>query len=200
MREIEVEGVEGLRHSEQSAGKDPNLENLQTELAAMQARVTELEHRLRLINQGRTSRVRALFSRLRPGASRERAQAAAEELQALGPDEVYYGSRGVRAADQEPLGPLHAVLLLGGLTEPELDSALRALARDGAADGEPLVVTDCDALRMLDRAGYLYEYIPPREDWEQRLGRDGDDYDDFLHRRLASIAGLYGLAGVPPIG
>ena len=112
----------------------------------------------------------------------------------------YWGSRGVRETDPGRSGPLRAVMLLGGLTEPQLDSALRELALNGAAEDEPLVITDCDALRTLDRAGYLYEYIPPREDWENHLRRDGDDYDRFVRRRLASIAGMYGLATVPSIG
>lgn len=110
----------------------------------------------------------------------------------------YWGSRGVRETDPDRSGPLRAVMLLGGLTEPQLDSALRELALNGAADDEPLVITDCDALRTLDGFGYLYEYIPPREDWEGRLGRDGNEYDDFVGRRLVSIAGMYGVAGVPP--
>jgi hypothetical protein len=88
-------------------------------------------------------------------------------------------------------------MLLGGLTEPQLDSALRELALNVADEDEPLVITDCDALRTLDSAGYLYEYIPAREDWERHLGRDPDDYDRFVRRRLASIAGMYGLAAVP---
>jgi hypothetical protein len=250
MRETEVEGV---HHSGKSAEKDPKLEDLQrqvdtareglelrtAELEAAQARLTELEQRLRLIYQSRPyrfawriwrmrARTRASLARLRPRASQEQAGTGAREIQALAPDEVpyaagyaevtkqplsngqggqiaraqearpgfYYGSRGIRETDQEQSGPLRAVLLLGGLTEPQLDSALRALALDGPADGEPLVITDCDALRTLDSAGYLYEYIPPREDWE-RLGRDGGDYDVFVRRRLALIAGTYGLPGIP---
>jgi len=169
------------------------------------------------------TRTRALVSRRRPRAPRElidaqptaeelEGQATAEELEALAPEEppyrpgdaaqnaeplLYYGSRGVRTTDQEPSGSLHAVLLMGGVTESQLERALRPLAVEDALDGEPLVITDCDALKTLDSAGHLYEYIPPRQDWERHLGRNGDDYDDFVRRRLASIAGMYGLAGVP---
>jgi hypothetical protein len=250
MREIEVEGH---HHSGKTVAKDPNLENLQrkvdaareglelrtAELEAAQARLTELEQRLRLVYQSRPyrfawriwrvrARTRASLSRLRRRASQQ-PETSLGEMQALAPDEVayaagytevtkqslsnghggqttaaeearpafYYGSRGLRATDQERPGPLHAVLLLGGLTEPQLEIALRALAVDGPADAEPLVITDCDALRTLDSAGCLYEYVPPREDWEQRLGRNADDYDHFVDRRLASIAATYGLAGVP---
>jgi hypothetical protein len=173
------------------------------------------------------ARTRSALSRLRPGASRKREEAV-EEMEALAPDVVayaagyaqvskrplannhsdqgepaqdafYYGSRGVRATDQDRSGPLHAVLLLGDLTEPQLESALRELAINGPAEGEPVVITDCDALRTLDSAGYLYEYIPPRQDWERRLGRTSDDYDHFVQRRLALIAAAYGLASVPEL-
>ena len=227
-----------------------DLELRTAEFEAAQARLKEVEQKLRLIHQSRTyglakrvwrirSTIRALFSRWRPKISREVLRTAEVELEArmpaqdraVAPDAapqptdraevteqpdfngggsgiehaesaehlLYYGSRGVRAADQESAGTLQPVLLFGGLTEPELADALNALALDEEADGEPLVITDCDALRTLDSAGYLYEYIPPREDWERHLRRDGNDYDRFVRRRLASIVGMYGLAGAPSI-
>ena len=124
------------------------------------------------------------------------------EASSPGPDpgQEYYGSRGVRAVDPEQIGPLRPVVLLGGVTQAELGKALRTLDGSSPAEREPLVITDCDALRILDGSGYLYEYIPPREDWEQRLGRDDRGYDEFLRRRLASIAGMYGLTDLPPEG
>ena len=115
-------------------------------------------------------------------------------------EQEYHGSRGVRAVDPGQAGPLRPVLLLGGLSEAQLDKALRALNGSGPAEPAPLIITDCDALRMLDASGYLYEYVPPREDWEQRLGRDGRGYDEFLHRRLALIAGVYELTDLPTQG
>jgi hypothetical protein len=249
-RKVEVEAG---RLSEHRADEAPTVERLQKEISAArgdlelrteelqaaQARVTELEQRLRLIHESRPyrfawrvwrvrARTRGSLSRLRPGASRPSPDQAGAEPETLGLDEVlyaaaysevssaplrsaetaggeqaaeakefYYGSRGVRATEPEQTGPLRAVLLLGALTEPQLDSALRALDRHGSAESEPLIITDCDALRRLDSSGYLYEYIPPREDWEQRLERDGAGYDDFVRRRLVSIAGMYGLASVP---
>ncbi len=113
-------------------------------------------------------------------------------------EQEYHGSRGVRAVDPEQTGPLRPVLLLGGMTEAELAKALRTLNGRSPAEPEPLIITDCDALRTLDASGYLYEYVPPREDWEQRLGRDGRGYDEFVRRRLASIAGMYELTDLPP--
>ena len=115
-------------------------------------------------------------------------------------EQEYHGSRGVRAVDPGQAGPLRPVLLLGGLSEAQLDKALRALNGSGPAEPAPLIITDCDALRMLDASGYLYEYVPPREDWEQRLGRDERGYDEFLRRRLASIAGMYELTDLPTQG
>lgn len=203
-----MEGVVGREQSEQSA----------SELQAAQARAAELEERLRQIQRSRTyriasrmwrtrARIQALFSRPPWRTQRVGPKPAAPEVEDKLPAAsaetaepvVYYGSRGVLAADRELSGPLHPVLLLGGVTEPQLADALRDLAADGATHGQPLVITDCDALRTLDNAGFLYEYIPPREDWKRHLGRDGGEYDRFLRRRLASIAGMYGLAGPPSI-
>jgi hypothetical protein len=112
-------------------------------------------------------------------------------------EQEFHGSRGVRVTDSEGIGPLRAVLLLGGQTEDQLREALDGLDGKSSRGAEPLIVTDCDALRTLDASGYLYEYIPPREDWTQRLGLDNAGYDEFLRRRLHSIAGMYGLTDMP---
>jgi hypothetical protein len=230
--------TEDQLQSEAAAARE-DLELRTEELQAAQARVTELEQRLRLIHESRpyrfawrvwriSSRARASLSRLRPRASRPDQAEAGPETQ--GPDEVlyaaaysevskapllnadpaagepagegkefYYGSRGMRETQAKRAGSLRAVQLLGGLTESQVDSALSALEGDGPAESEPLIITDCDALRRLDSSGFLYEYIPPREDWEQVLGRDVTDYDDFVRRRLLSIGSMYGLAIVPEV-
>jgi hypothetical protein len=112
-------------------------------------------------------------------------------------EQEFHGSRGVRVTDSEGIGPLRAVLLLGGQTEDQVREALDGLGGKSSGGAEPLIVTDCDALRTLDASGYLYEYIPPREDWTQRLGLDDSGYDEFLRRRLHSIAGMYGLTDMP---
>lgn len=273
MREGEVEGGQGLDDAKQAKSTDLGLSELQAELKAAQARVTELEERLRRMQHSRTyraasriwwirARTRAVFRRrptraprklieapaeevelvsaeeleaqtraeeleVRRTAAELPAEVSAEELEALASDRTpnaeiseqpasngdgnvidpardaqpafYYGSRGVRESDRDQSGPLRAVLLMGDVTQSELESALHALDHRDALDGEPLLVTDCDALKTLDSAGHLYEYIPPRGDWERHLGRNADDYDDFVRRRLASIAGMYGLTGVPSI-
>lgn len=112
-------------------------------------------------------------------------------------EQEFHGSRGVRRAGSERIGPPHAVLLLGGQTETQLREALDRIGRTDISEAEPLVITDCDALRALDAYGFLYEYIPPREDWTERLGLDESSYLEFLNRRLHSIAGTYGLTDLP---
>jgi hypothetical protein len=85
-----------------------------------------------------------------------------------------------------------AIYLLGGATEAELVEVLEGLSRDPANSGA-LLITDCDALRRINEYGYRYEYVPPREDWETRLGHDGTAYDDFVARRLRTIGVEHGV-------
>jgi hypothetical protein len=69
---------------------------------------------------------------------------------------------------------------------------LVAVLEDVAAvtDGHrrTLYVTDCDAFHELRERGLLFEYIPPRQDWERHIG---GSYDAFLARRLRTITGTY---------
>ena len=80
-------------------------------------------------------------------------------------EQEFHGSRGIRSAGSELIGPPSAVVLLGGQTEDQLREALDLLGSANVGEAEQLIITDCDALRTLDAYGYLYEYIPPREDW-----------------------------------
>jgi hypothetical protein len=187
-------------------------------LEAEQARSEGLKQRLQEIQESRSyrmawrlwrirNRARAPLSRAGSGSPRsgqdDASEAAEPPTDAPAPstgrdfDQEFHGSRGVRSAGSERNGPLHAVLLLGGPTEAQLREALDPLGKTDMGEAEPLVITDCDALRALDAYGYLYEYIPPREDWTERLGLDESSYLEFLNRRLHSIAGLYGLTDLP---
>ena len=92
---------------------------------------------------------------------------------------------------------VRAVRLLG-LTQEQLVRQLAELHEAGLVTAELLVVTDCDALRSLDEYGCQYEYVPPREQWENLLGRDSGEYDDFIHRRMAMIGAVHGVTPVTP--
>lgn len=51
----------------------------------------------------------------------------------------------------------------------------------------PLLVTNCDAFYALREHGYLFEYLPPRTDWNEQFG----SYDDFVNQRLQRIVETY---------
>jgi hypothetical protein len=113
------------------------------------------------------------------------------------PDAVAAQTDGVgsRSATESPV---RAVWLLGGLTPKQLVRMVSAITRGAGDPARTLVISDCDAFRVLDGFGCLYEFIPPRVDWELRLGRDGGDYDGFVRRRLSTIAQTYGLPTLRP--
>ena len=39
------------------------------------------------------------------------------------------------------------------------------------------------------RTGYRFEYVPPRDDWEQHGFRE--DYERFIDRRIAALTHAY---------
>lgn len=53
----------------------------------------------------------------------------------------------------------------------------------------PLLVTDTGAFPRLRDAGVLFEYVPPRDDWE--LGEPGASYDAFVRARIADLVQVY---------
>jgi hypothetical protein len=82
-----------------------------------------------------------------------------------------------------------AVLLALGVDEDGLAGVLDGVAAVEGAAGRTLYVTDCDAFHQLRDRGLLFEYIPPRADWEAHI--DADGYDAFLARRLQTITRTY---------
>lgn len=82
-----------------------------------------------------------------------------------------------------------------GASEPELDRLIASLVAD--LDNGPtqlLVISDCDAVGFAAARGCRFEYLPPREEWEQRF--PDADYDAFLARRGESIGESYAIARV----
>jgi hypothetical protein len=53
----------------------------------------------------------------------------------------------------------------------------------------PLFVTDCDQFQVFRRHGYLFEYIPPQEDWSARFG--DSDWSSFLRERMDLLLERY---------
>jgi hypothetical protein len=53
----------------------------------------------------------------------------------------------------------------------------------------PVFVTDCDQFQIFRRHGYLFEYIPPREDWTARFG--DSDWTAYLRERMNLLLERY---------
>lgn len=180
------------------------LKRTRGELESAQARISDLETRIRRIQQSppyrvasRLWRVRArLRAPLRGRIEREGVGTQADEIPEaeLWISATAASEAGDTAVERQPDGGVsRAVTLLGRPKEEQLVEALTALRGRGIGGSELLVITDCDALRVLDEFGCRYEYVPPREDWAQLLGRDPRSYDDFLRRRLAMIGTSHGV-------
>jgi hypothetical protein len=211
-RQWDVEGRKQLEKKLKRTKRDLN--RSRGELEAAQARIADLEQRLRRI-QGSASyrlafrlwrlkaRARAPFQR---SARAKLAQAKLEaELQTAKDSEIWMSeARLPRPATTATASRIpdsarlrNAVRLLGGVTEEQLAVTLTELSEKGLTGPDLLVVTDCDALRSLDEYGCHYEYVPPRQDWDL-LGRDPSEYEGFLDRRLAMIGALHGVTPVGP--
>jgi hypothetical protein len=178
------------------------------ELETVQERVAESEQRLRAIHGSPSYRLAQRWWRMRIAARERLSRASGSDKEpgvystgfsplAAGTDQEN-GSGGA-AKDGNPrrgserTRAVAAVWLLGGLTPEQLVHMLRALSRTGPPASRLLVISDCDAFRALDGFGCQYEFIPPREDWEQLLGRDGTEYEGFVRRRLAAIGDAHGV-------
>ena len=175
------------------------------ELDASQARLAESEQNLRTIRDSPTYRVAQRLWRLRRGTRdwlRFRGNSSSADKQASvhsaglsgpGVGDAVSG----QGTDKQPASPAQtvaAVWLLGGLTSAQLIRMLRALSKSGTPASKLLVITDCDAFQALDGFGCKYEFVPSRQDWELRLGREASEYPEFVRRRLTAIGDAHGLS------
>jgi hypothetical protein len=53
----------------------------------------------------------------------------------------------------------------------------------------PMFVTDCDHFQIFRRRKYLFEYIPPRDDWCKRFGET--EWNAFLNERMETLLARY---------
>ena len=85
-----------------------------------------------------------------------------------------------------------AVLLVAlGLDQDGLVDLVDALLDLGRRGDRPrvLLVVDCDAFHVLRSHRLPFEYLPPRQAWEQQPF--GLDYDAFRQARLAELLAVY---------
>jgi hypothetical protein len=173
------------------------LKSARAELESAQAWIDELELRMRQIRQSSPYRFASRLWRLR---ARLRAPLRGRESEATDPDAEAWLSGNEPSQEQEgqaqpspSTSVSRVVALLESPSDEQLINTLEALGRQGHPDSELLVVTDSDALGALDQFDCRYEYVPPREDWEQLLGRDAGEYENFLRRRLEMIGDQHGV-------
>jgi hypothetical protein len=178
------------------------LKRTRAELESAQAWIDGLEQRMRRIQQSPPYRFASRLWRLRAGL---RAPLREQDGEARAPrkpesDPESWLSEKESHKDQPgaaglspSIGISRSVALLGSPSDEQLASTLAELRDQGQAGPELLVVTDSDALSALDQFDCRYEYVPPREDWEQLLGRDAGEYEDFLRRRLEMIGAQHGV-------
>ncbi|MDQ3973739.1 MAG: hypothetical protein M3276_05300 [Actinomycetota bacterium] len=107
-----------------------------------------------------------------------------------GQDRVMEVPPGGQVAHTDDSGTSTVVLVLWDVSPEEAEQAAADIAAM-QAQGQPLrplFVTDCDAFHVFRRAGYLFEYVPPRRDWTARFS---EDYDRFLDERMQEIVDVY---------
>lgn len=123
----------------------------------------------------------------KPRSGRGIPRGAAPTTRALVPIPVH-GPEGVGAALTSP-----AVLVIGyGLDEPALEDVVEqveALRREVDGGLRVLIVTDCDAFHIFRSRSLLFEYLPPRTEWEKH-GFD-QSYDDFRAARFQELFRIY---------
>ncbi len=87
---------------------------------------------------------------------------------------------------------LVAMIVLLGATGEELEQCVddAAAAQLIAPVFKPLFVIDCDDFTTLRRHGFMFEYVPPRQEWAV-LDDGGGGWSAFLARRLRRIVESY---------
>lgn len=88
------------------------------------------------------------------------------------------------------------LVILLGLDGQRLDDCVERVAEQQVMlqSFAPLFLVDSDHFEPLRRHGYLFEYVPPRADWEA-LG-DGSAWSIFLARRLRALVDTYAPATI----
>jgi hypothetical protein len=122
----------------------------------------------------------------RPAAVRRPGGPAAMPSRALVPIPVH-GPEGVGAQLTAP-----AVLLVAyGLDEAELSALVEAVhdARTDVAALRVLIVTDCGAFHVFRARSMLFEYLPPRDEWEKHGFEQS--YDEFRALRFTELFRVY---------